>query len=447
MNDRAMRFRIGVFVLSALLMLAILITLFGSVPTLFRRSNEYTIVFDDATGLAPGTPVRLAGVRIGEVKSLELDDETGKVRVRIAVEKRFTIRRGDQPTLVVGIIAGDTFVDFVPRRVDGELADRTPVEPGAELQGVRPVNVNTLLNQASAVVPTTQEALNDIRKSLQRLEKMAPLAEDTMREYRDLARSTRDTLPEARRTNDEIQQLARDTRRMLPELRRTNDELQVAARNWGRLGERLDVLVQTNQDKVLRTLDLLNDTLARVAAVFNDENQKNLAATLKNIRAGTDNLESVSKNTDELLKEGRKSLQRVNETLNRTDEVLRNIQATTKPFAERGDRIAKNLDESSDKLNRTLSELRELLRVVGQEDGTFRRFVADPSLYQHLDETACNVNRLLPHVEKMLKDLEVFADKLARHPEALGLGGVVRPSSGLKDAPSGVPTSPRLPWH
>ena len=46
------------------------------------------------------------------------------------------------------------------------------------------------------MVPTTQETLNDIRKSMQRIEKLAarwekatPLAEDTMREYRDLARS------------------------------------------------------------------------------------------------------------------------------------------------------------------------------------------------------------------------------------------------------------------
>jgi hypothetical protein len=35
--------------------------------------------------------------------------------------------------------------------------------------------------------------------------------------------------------------------------------------------------------------------------------------------------------------------------------------------------------------------------------------------------------------------METFADKIARHPESLGLGGVVSPSSGLKEAPSS--------WH
>jgi hypothetical protein len=46
------------------------------------------------------------------------------------------------------------------------------------------------------------------------------------------------------------------------------------------------------------------------------------------------------------------------------------------------------------------------------------------------------VTRMLPKVDRALQDLEIFADKLARHPEAIGLGGVVNPGSGLKQAPS-----------
>jgi phospholipid/cholesterol/gamma-HCH transport system substrate-binding protein len=29
--------------------------------------------------------------------------------------------------------------------------------------------------------------------------------------------------------------------------------------------------------------------------------------------------------------------------------------------------------------------------------------------------------------------MRVFTDKVARHPEVLGVGGAIRPSSGLKD--------------
>src|SRR5215472_11744646 len=171
MNEQALRFRIGVFVLSALLLLAVLITLFGSFPRLFVRSHEYTVRFADAPGVEQGTPVRRSGVRVGEVKHVSLDDETGEVRVQIIIEHQYTLRHNEQPTLVHGLLGGDTSIDFVSIRAAGEEADRSPVPPGSELAGVRQPTVNTLIAGAADVLPTTQEALNDIRKSVQRYEK------------------------------------------------------------------------------------------------------------------------------------------------------------------------------------------------------------------------------------------------------------------------------------
>ena len=44
--------------------------------------------------------------------------------------------------------------------------------------------------------------------------------------------------------------------------------------------------------------------------------------------------------------------------------------------------------------------------------------------------------RLMPRLDRALRDIEVFADKLARHPELIGLGGAVNPSRGLKESPT-----------
>src|SRR5262249_10640506 len=156
-----MRIRIGAFVLASLLLLAALITLFGSVPTLFKRQHGYTVTFHDAPGLSPGTPVRRSGVRIGQVSGVELNDETGGVRVRLLIDTHYTLRRNDQPTLVVGLIGHDASIDLIPRQ-SGDLADLTPVDPGAVVAGVRQASVSTLLNRASEVVPTTQDTFNQM---------------------------------------------------------------------------------------------------------------------------------------------------------------------------------------------------------------------------------------------------------------------------------------------
>jgi phospholipid/cholesterol/gamma-HCH transport system substrate-binding protein len=413
-----MRFRVGLFVLAMLVLLAVLSVFFAGRPGFLKSHQAYTVVFSDAPDVGAGTPVRRSGVHIGEVRSTTLDEETGQVRVVILVERPHTLRRGDQPTLVHGLLGGDTSIDFLPPRVPLPAAERTPVEPGEEVTGVLAPDAQTLLGQTTELVPSTQETLNEIRKSLQRFERMTPQLEDTLKEYRDLAR---------------------DVRATIPDLRRTNDEVQVTVRTWGRLGERLDVLLQTNQDKLVQALDNFNDVLVRAGRVLSEENQRNLTATLRNVRAGTDNLESISKNTDALIKQSRESLQRLNGSMNRADDVLANLQQATRPMAERSAPTMKNLDESAAKLNQLLGETRELLRVVGGSDGTLGRLTNNPALYNNLNEAACQLVRILPRLDRMMHDMEVFADKIARHPESLGLGGVVTPSSGLKEAPSTGP--------
>ena len=88
-------------------------------------------------------------------------------------------------------------------------------------------------------------------------------------------------------------------------------------------------------------------------------------------------------------------------------------------------------------------DVRELVRVIGNSEGTIQKLLKDPSLYNRLDETLCAVKKLLPYVEQILKDVEVFTDKIARHPEALGIRGAIAPDNGLKNPPS--PLNPQVP--
>jgi phospholipid/cholesterol/gamma-HCH transport system substrate-binding protein len=456
MNERSMRWGIGLFVLLALVLLGTLIILFGSLPTLFKRSNIYTIRFVDAPGVGPGTPVRRSGVRIGEVHDVLLDDERGIVRVQVAIDPRYSLRRNEQATLNIGLLGSDASIDFVPvAAAEGEAVDRGPLEPGSELVGVRPVNVNTLLNRASEVAPTAQETLAEIRRSLQRLERMSPLAEETMREYRDLAKDVRASIPDLRRTNQQYQDLAKDVRRVIPDLEATNKEYQglakdvrkaipgvqqniddvgAAARTYGKLGERLNLWVQANQENITKAIENLNTVLTRVSNVLNEENQRNLAVTLKNARVASERFDSISRNLDETLKGSQTLPKRIDDAINHTDEAMVTLQKTLKPLSLRSESISRNLDESLDKANKTFDDLNTLIRVFDQ-DGTVQRLLKDPSLYNRLDEAACMLARSMPRLDRILKDFETFADKLARHPELLGVRGAVRPSDGLKDAP------------
>ena len=140
------------------------------------------------------------------------------------------------------------------------------------------------------------------------------------------------------------------------------------------------------------------------------------------------------------------AMRRLTESLNRADSALTDLQRITRPLGDRSERISRNADEGLVQLNQILSDVRALLRAVDRSDGTFRKFLTDPSLYNNLDQAACMIAKTMPRLDRILKDFETFADKLARHPEAIGLGGVVRPGSGLKDGPASPPW-PVPPGH
>ena len=54
MTVRAMRLRLGLFVVVAVVLLGALIIMFGSLPAFFKRTTTYTVRFIDAPGLTPG---------------------------------------------------------------------------------------------------------------------------------------------------------------------------------------------------------------------------------------------------------------------------------------------------------------------------------------------------------------------------------------------------------
>jgi phospholipid/cholesterol/gamma-HCH transport system substrate-binding protein len=84
--------------------------------------------------------------------------------------------------------------------------------------------------------------------------------------------------------------------------------------------------------------------------------------------------------------------------------------------------------------------VRELLQVIARGDGTVQKLLGDPGLYNNLNDSALMVTRILPRLDRVLRDIEIFADKLARHPELIGIGGAIRPSTGIKESPWSPPT-------
>src|SRR5262245_17931086 len=277
MNEQRLRFRLGLFVVATLVVLAVLVAMFSALPNFFVSVNRYFIILDDATGISSGTPVRRSGVRIGQVSKVELNDETGKVRVTIEVPKKHKLYTNEEP-VVTRTVLGDPAIDFVPKQ---DAA--TPPEPPA---------------------PAPFPGGGEESQAPPGAQPIPPGAELRGRTERDISSSLA-----------EINKLATNFNRLVEPVNRAIAETTTTAKNWGTVGERTTVLLRTNEDKHVKTLDNVNETFSQAAAVLGPENQKNLTATLRNVRNASDNLENLTKSTDEVMRASQVTLKNMNNSL------------------------------------------------------------------------------------------------------------------------------------
>jgi phospholipid/cholesterol/gamma-HCH transport system substrate-binding protein len=319
-----------------------------------------------------------------------------------------------------------------------------PGKAGALARADLPAGAGRLIQTAPPPAQTVQESLQKMQKSLDRLDKLAPETAETLREYRNLAKTLRDTIPELRDTNREVQKLIKSVNETVPTARTTLEDISVFTRNWSKVGERVNVLLQTNDEQIRNIIKNLDRSMEGIAEAFNRENRNDLATILSNLSKSSERFPRLTEETEQFFREGRVTSADVRSTLRRLDDVLDQFRGA-KPGQE-GQGLLRDLNEGVSRFNRLMGDARELLRAIGRSDGTIKRFLTDPSVFNHADDAALMLTRLIPRLDRMLRDFEVFADKLARHPESLGLGGLVRPSTGLKEAPSRVQYPP-LPVH
>ncbi len=515
MNERKIRLQVGIMAVGAISVLGAMILFFGTTPRWFTAGTSYTVEFPEAPGVNAGAPVRRSGIKIGQVSRVDLDEETGMVRVSIVLDKPYRLRKFEVPMLSTGLLAGDASIELVAAKIPpgATSPDRSEVDPSATVEGKRSANVDALLNRASEVAPMTTELLVDLKKSMQRLEKLAPKIEETLDEYRDIARQAnkafpdlkkdiqealasarstakniedavpdikkqvdglvsefkglakdaRDVIPEAKKiledTAKDVRESMKVARDLVPDVKKAIEDAGAAIRQYGRLGERVDVWFQANKDTIAKTIEAFKNDLERAGELLSPENRKQFDAILGNVRKGSDRLDEVAKQTEITLKEAGDLFRQVNLFIKGIEEggsgILGGDESKGSRMGRRFGSVARNLDESLEKVNRMLGDVQGLIREAGAADGTLRRLLQDPGLAQKIDELLAQALRQVPRLDRILQDVETFADKIARHPESLGVGGAVRPGNGMKDPPPRpmgtpgfppmIPTSPLMP--
>lgn len=367
-TERQLQFRVGLLVMVAMAIGGWLVYEFGDLRQLAQKRYVMAIHFESAAGLYPTAPVTFAGLTVGAVRLIQLDEKRGGVLVSVTVREGVVIPV-DSRAVIVRSILGETAVEITAGRA------REALKPGSRLDGQLAV---------------------DPLEMVQRMEGRA------------------------------IEVL---------------DSLTATSREWQLVGQNLNGLMETERGNLNVVIERAAESLGEFTATMTHVNEllksaNKVVGDQEAQQALHDTLVAMPQlvnETQRTISETRGAVASSRAVLDNVNKNLVNLTQVTEPVGKRGEQMVAKLDSSLTNLDQLMGELNRFARLVNSKDGSLQKFASDPSLYDNLDRSSQSLAVLLRNVEPVLRDLREFSDKVARNPELLGVGGAVRPSTGLKD--------------
>jgi len=362
MDERQQEFRVGIMAVIAVAAAVVMVFKFGELGNRWKSGTRISIVMPNASGIYPETPVRMSGIRIGQVESTALIAEGRGVVVHVLIDSDYTFRN-DSSAQITRSLLGDGAIEITP----GEKGQT--IKNGDRIAG------------RNAADPTEIVARLEQRLS--------------------------STLGSFEKTGQEWGMLANNLNRVLEAS--GPDGVSTMQRSAMAL------------EQFTRTMKSAEDTLTAAGTLIGDPRyQQQLQQTLTAL--------------PELLTETRGTLRSVNAVIRQVDSTMGNISTATAPLAQHSQSMVMRLNQSLSNIEVMTGELAVVSKLVNRNDGTVKKLLTDPSVYHNLNSTAASLSALLENLKPVISDLQVFSDKVARHPEILGVRGVVRGSSGIKDS-------------
>ncbi|MBI3307353.1 MAG: MCE family protein [Candidatus Omnitrophica bacterium] len=157
--------KVGMFVILGFIILT-LIVFFISGAFLFRPGYALTVTYEYVNILDKGAPVRMAGVRVGEVNSVALvfDPTEGKthVRVKLFIAKGVEIRENYSFEIRGTHILSEPHIEISPQPGNAAV-----LKPGTEIKGVDALPMEDLLKHVENVGADLEVVVKSLRESFE----------------------------------------------------------------------------------------------------------------------------------------------------------------------------------------------------------------------------------------------------------------------------------------
>ena len=210
---------------------------------------------------------------------------------------------------------------------------------------------------------------------------------------------------------------------------KTNQALEsfsATSEEWRKVGHNLNTLADTHRGHLDQVIEEAAESLHQFTVTMRSVNK-----TIADPQA-QENVRLTLAALPKMMEDTRQAVQAFRTAAVKADAALGNLNEVTAPLAKRSERIAHRLEKSIASVETLMGELAIFSQTINDENGPLSRIMKDQQLARNIDESASSLQLIMRHLEAISKDLRVFSDKIARHPELLGVRGTFDGSTGIK---------------
>lgn len=297
--------KIGIFFTGALVVLAVFIFVVGNLSNLFRRPGyPIYIRYETSLGLDKTAAVKMAGIKIGYVKDIQLEGRRSKVI--LSIYPRYRIPHGSKAVQSVQGLLGEKFVDVLPSTEDEFLKPGDELVPGAStgLDQLTPMltSLGSDLQQVARNLRdmTGKDTQDHFAQAVKNLAEVTGEIQGFLAENRGKVGQTISAASNTARTVDErVRTLSDSFDATLAELRRLLEENRGDIR--GSVTKLREVLTKMDESVTLlnKTLEKIDRGEGTAGKIVNDEALYNEAtAAVRDMQKVADSVASVKLHLD-----------------------------------------------------------------------------------------------------------------------------------------------------
>ncbi len=264
--------KVGLFTLAGLLVFAAGILILGDVQ--FRGHYHLYVYFNDAGGLPEKGPVKVAGVEVGNVETIELDGP--RARVKIRVRDDVSVHKGARAHVASTGLIGSKYLELTLGDAAAPL-----IQSGETLEGDPALSFDQVMSKLGEFLkedPETGNLADNLRATIANFRKVSQsLANSLGRRETELT----EIVENLRDVSAHVKRVAADLREITGERK---DDVKAALAKFRSISERLDDITARVQGGRGLLGKLIND----------DEMGGELKQTMTSVKQATKDLESFT---------------------------------------------------------------------------------------------------------------------------------------------------------